>query len=180
MAILTVMPALGSTPHKIPTLHMDPQSITKTIRQKLSASCPEKTGNEGRRDRKCPQDVVSILYAQQMKGQYGGGGLKRVRGSVSSATMMKSVIHRALEGSSQRKCRMLMHQTTLSELLKHRTQRQCERSPRFTSSECKGSSTSGRCVNKTQAKQTPTKFRHHQISYIYIYIYGEITIVNNS
>lgn len=71
------MLALVSTTHKNPILDMDPQSITKTVRQKLSTSCPENTGNEGRRDRKCPQDVVSILYAQQMKGQYGGGELKK-------------------------------------------------------------------------------------------------------
>lgn len=94
------MLALVSTTHKNPILDMDPQSITKTVRQKLSTSCPENTGNEGRRDRKCPQDVVSILYAQQMKGQYGGGGLKkRVRGLVSSTAMMKEVIHQAFEGS---------------------------------------------------------------------------------
>jgi len=37
--------------------------------------CPVETGNEGRRDRKCPQDVLSILYAQQMKGHNGEGFL---------------------------------------------------------------------------------------------------------
>lgn len=50
----------------------------------------------------------------------GGLQKKRVRGLVSSTAVIKEVIHGALEGYSQRECRMLMYQTPLSEFLKHR------------------------------------------------------------
>ncbi len=54
------------------------------------------------------------------KDSMGRGVKKKSEGIVSSAAMMKEVIHRALEVHITWECRMLMYQTPLSKLLKHR------------------------------------------------------------
>lgn len=54
------------------------KDITHTVcrereRERLLSSCPEKTGNEGRRDRKCPQDVRSLLSATDERTLWQNG-----------------------------------------------------------------------------------------------------------